>query len=289
MTRMDGGATTITTRSLPVGYYIRPARLFGTLWHNRDLIRQLTWRNVLGRYRGSSLGLAWSFLLPLAMLGVYTFVFGVVFQARWPNAGNQSMLSFALTLYAGLLVYTLFSETLGTAPSLVVGSPNYVKKVVFPLEILPVCSLGAAMISMLIGLVVLLTFSVLFTHTISATLYLFPLVLVPLMMLTLGLAWFLASLGVYLRDVGQFIGVVLQVLMFLSPVFYSLEQVPAGFRSVMRLNPLTSIVQNARDTLLWGRMPDWTSLLVVTVLSAVLMQLGYVWFMKTRRGFADVL
>ncbi len=286
---MGSEASLITTHSLPVSYYLRPTKMLRTFWIHRELIGQLIRRNVLGRYRGSSLGVAWSFLLPLLMLAVYTFVFGVVFQARWPHAGNPSMLGFALTLYAGLLIYGLFAETLGAAPNLIIANPNYVKKVVFPLEILPFCSLGASFVHFLIGVAVLLLFAAVFTHGISPTLYWFPVVLLPLLMLTVGLAWFLASLGVYLRDIGQLIGVLLQVLMFLSPIFYSLEQVPPGFRAAMQFNPLTPLVQNARHTLLWGRAPDWSSMLAVTFASAVVMQLGYVWFMKTRRGFADVL
>ncbi|HOB76845.1 MAG TPA: ABC transporter permease [Phycisphaerae bacterium] len=286
---MDLSTTLITTRSLPVSHYLRPTVLLRTLWAHRELIRQLTWRNVLARYRGSALGLAWSFVFPLLMLTVYTFVFGVVLKAKWGNTTNSSMISVALTLYSGLLVYGLFAETLGAAPTLILGNPNYVKKVVFPLEILPVCSLGAAMVQFLAGIAVLLIGSLVFAQQVSATLYWFPLVVLPLAMLSAGLAWFLASLGVYVRDIGQFIGVALQMLMFLSPIFYTLEQVPPGFRKVMLLNPLTPIVQSARAVLLWGQSPDWGALLSVTLISAVAMQGGYVWFMKTRRGFADVL
>lgn len=279
----------ITTRSQPVRYFLNPLVLLRTLWRHRDLIRQLTWRNVLGRYRGSTLGVLWSFVLPLLMLAVYTFVFSVVFQARWPHATGHSTVGFALTLYCGLIVYSLLSETLGQAPGLIVQNVSYVKKVVFPLEILPLCVLGAALLHALIGVVVLLACAAVFGGVFSATVVYFPLILVPLLLLTLGLAWFLASLGVYLRDTGQVVSVLLLVLMFLTPVFYSVEQVPAGSRQIMLLNPLTTIVENARNTLLWGRPPDWPTLGLVTALALVAMQLGYVWFMKTRRGFADVI
>jgi lipopolysaccharide transport system permease protein len=279
----------ITTQSLPVTHFLSPVRLERNLWAHRDLIRQLTWRNVLSRYRGSALGLVWSFLIPVMMLLVYSFVFGVVFKARWPRTPDDSKVSFVLTLYAGLLVYTLFAETLSAAPALIVGNPNYVKKVVFPLEILPVCSLGAALIHFVVGIVALLLCSLLVAQRVSPTLWLFPVVVLPLLLMTLGAAWFLASLGVYLRDVSQFIGVALQMLIYLSPVFYALEQVPVGLRTFMLLNPLTPIVQHARDTLLWGVVPDWRSLGLVLIFSLLILQLGYVWFMKTRRGFADVL
>ena len=281
--------TIISTRSLPVSHFLRPATLVRTLWVHRDLIRQLTWRNVLLRYRGSALGIVWSFILPLLMLAVYTFVFGIVFQSRWPNAKDQSTAGFALTLYCGLVVYALFAETLGVAPQLIVGNPNYVKKVVFPLEILPFCSLGAVLLQALINIAALLICVALFMRTVSSTLYLFPLVLLPLLMFTLGLAWFTASLGVYVRDIGQIMGVLLQVLMFLSPIFYSIEHVPKAFRLAMRANPLTIIVESSRNTLLWSQPPDWRWLAALVVVSLAVMQLGYVWFMKTRRGFADVL
>ncbi len=286
---MTPDVSLISTRSLPVTYYLWPGRMLGTLWAHRDLIRQLTWRNVLSRYRGSSLGIAWSFLIPLMMLLVYTFVFGVVLKAKWSSGGSDSMLSFALTIYSGLLAYNLFAETVSSAPYLIIGAPNYVKKVVFPLEILPVCMLGAALVQFVVGIFALLLCSLILADGLSITLYCFPLVVVPLVMCSLGLAWFLASLGVYVRDIGQFITILVQMAMFLSPIFYSLEQVPPSFRSVMKLNPLTTVVQGARATLLWSQFPDWRTLLMVTVFSAVLMQLGYVWFMKTRRGFADVL
>lgn len=286
---MDTTATLITTQSLPVTHYLRPTTLLRMLWEHRELIRQLTWRNVLSRYRGSALGITWSFILPLLMLTVYTFVFGVVLKAKWGNTDDSSMLGFALTLYSGLLLYGFFSETLASAPGLILGNPNYVKKVVFPLEILPVCALGAALVQFIAGIAVLLVCSLIFMQQISTTLYWFPLVVLSVGMLTLGLAWFLAALGVYLRDIGQFIGVALQMMMFLSPIFYTLDQVPPNFRTIMMLNPLTPLVQSARSTLLWSETPHLPALLGATVVSAVVMQLGYVWFMKTRRGFADVL
>lgn len=292
---MNADVSVITTRSLPVAHYLMPTTLARSLWSQRNLIRQLTWRNVLTRYRGSALGMAWSFLFPLLMLTVYTFVFGVVLKARWmepsakPVTDSASMLDFALALFSGLLVYNFFAEVISVAPTLILGNPNYVKKVVFPLEVLPVCVLGAAGLQMLVSVAVLLGCSVGLTQHVSSTLYLFPLVIPGLVMFVLGLAWFLASLGVYLRDVSQVIGVLLTIMIFLSPVFYSLEQVPPTFRFFMQLNPLTTLVQTARYTLVWDRPPDWIALAVVTGVSAVMMQLGFVWFMKTKRGFADVL
>jgi len=283
---------TISTQSRPVGYYLRPLTLLRTFWAHRDLIRLLTWREVVSRYRGAALGLVWSLLLPLAMLTVYTFVFSVVLEAKWPVRVSTSKFEFALTLFAGMFLYALFAESVGAACGVIVANASYVKRVVFPLEILPIVKLGAALIHALISFLILMVAVQLFLGHLSVTLGYFPIVLLPLLMLTLGLSWFLASVGVYLRDTSQVVGVLLSILFFMTPIFYPLAQVPPDLpliRLIMQLNPLTGIVENARRTLLWSQPPEWTSLGITLVLSAAAMQLGYVWFMKTKRGFADVL
>lgn len=284
------GATLITHRSQSVGYYLRPYRIPALLWQHRSLIRQLVGRAVAARYRGSVLGILWSFILPLTMLMVYTFVFSVVLKARWSSdATGETHTYFALTLFCGLLVYNLFAECIAAAPGLIAANVNYVKRVVFPLEILPVVALGAALVNALISLIVLLAGLGLLLGHFPITLPYFLLALVPLLMLTLGLSWFLASVGVYVRDTGYVISVLLQMLFFLTPLFYPISRLPGPFQIVMRLNPLTVIVEDARRTLMQGQPPDWVWFLAVTILGIVLMQLGYVWFMKTKRGFADVL
>jgi lipopolysaccharide transport system permease protein len=269
---------------------LNPLAPLRSLWTHRGLIGQLTTRNIHMRYRGAVLGLLWSLLLPVIMLVVYTFVFGVVFESRWRQAGDDSpILDFALALYCGLLAYNVFSETCGAAPGLVVGQPSFVKKVVFPLEILPVCSLGTALFNMAVGGAVLLVVTAVAKQTFSMTIIYLPLVLGPLLLLSIGVAWFLASLGVFLRDTVQVTAVVLQVLLFLTPIFYPVERVPEVLKPVLYANPLTPIVDGFRQTLLWGEMPNMAVLAAVWVLSVIVMQLGYAWFMKTRRGFADVL
>lgn len=253
-----------------------------------QLIVELVKREVTGRYRGSFLGLLWSFFYPVLMLVVYTFVFSVVFKARW-QGGDESKQEFALALFAGLLFFNLFSECVARAPGLVTGNVNYVKKVIFPLELLPVVALGSALFHFVVSLLVWLLFYVLFFGVPHAQLLLLPLVLIPLLLITLGLSWLLASLGVYLRDVGQVIGVVVTVLMFLSPIFYPVSALPEAFRPYMQISPLTYVIEQARDLMIWGRGMDWGLYGVWLGGSALLAWLGFAWFQKTRKGFADVL
>lgn len=264
------------------------ASLWKTLWQNRALILTLTRREVLGRYRGSFLGILWSFFNPVFMLAVYTFVFSVVFNARW-NIGSESKTEFALVLFAGLMVFSLFSECLNRAPVLITSNVNYVKKVIFPLEILPVVSMGAAIFHMAISLVVWLIFYLIFFGVPSITGLLLPVVLLPLILLTLGFSWLLASLGVYLRDISQFIGIVTTAMMFLSPIFYPVTALPEAYQTILMLNPLTLIIEQTREVLIWGGEVNWISLAMYYGVSVVASLLGYIWFQKTRKGFADVL
>jgi len=269
--------------------YLNPLQLLRHLWRHRELIRQFTQRDIEGRYRGSYLGIIWSFINPLILLLIYTFVFGVVFKSRWPQAHSDNLAEFALVLFGGLIPFNLFSECVTRAPSVIIGVPNYVKKVVFPLEILAVSSLGAALFHALITLSVLLTANLLVSGTVQWTLVLLPLAMLPLIFLSLGLGWLFASLGVFLRDIGYIVTLLVQVLFFVTPIFYATEAIPEPFQTVIRYNPLTFIVDTSRAVVLWGQPPDWPSLGLWLLASAVVMQLGYAWFMKTKKGFADVI
>lgn len=255
---------------------------------NKQLIAALTRREVMGRYKGSFMGLLWSFLSPLLMLAVYTFVFSVVFQARWPN-GQGSKTEFALILFTGLIVFNLLAECMNRAPGLVLNNVNYVKKVVFPLEILPVVVLLSATFHMLVSIVVWACFYIMYFGIPPATALLLPVVLAPLALLALGISWFLAALGVYLRDVGQVVGVATTFLLFMSPVFYDLKSLPEAWWPVMRANPLTPAITQARDVMIWGHGVDVGSWLLSLAFGAVVAWLGYAWFQSTRKGFADVL
>lgn len=265
------------------------AALARTLYRNRQLAVQMIRREVVGRYKGSILGLAWSFFTPLLMLAVYTFVFSVVFRTRWGVDGDESKTQFAVVLFVGMIVHGLLAEVLNRAPGLVLGNVNYVRKVVFPLEILPVVSMGAALFHTVVSLLVLLAAFAVFNGYLHWTVIFIPLVLLPLVILTLGIAWLLASLGVFLRDVGQTIGLVTTVLLFLAPVFYPVTVLPEEFRPIIMANPLTFIIEQAREVLIWGHMPDWAGLGLYTLVATAVAWAGYAWFQKTRKGFADVL
>lgn len=265
-----------------------PVEMCASLWRNRELIKASAKRDVLGRYRGSALGLLWSFFNPLFMLAVYTFVFSVVFKARW-NAGSDSKTEFALLLFAGLIVFNLFAECINRAPGVITSNVNYVKKVVFPLEILPVVALMSALFHGLISLGVwLLAYLVLFGLPHATTLYL-PLVIIPMLMFILGLSWLLSSLGVYLRDVSQFVVLITTVLMFLTPIFYPVTALPEQYRYFLYINPLTTAVEQARDVMFFGKYPKFSELGMLWLGGGGVAWLGFAWFQKTRKGFSDVL
>lgn len=265
-----------------------PRALAASLRDNAGLVRSLVVREVLGRYRGSMLGVLWSFLNPVFMLAVYTFVFGVVFKARW-SAGTGSTAEFALALFIGLIAFNLFAECINRAPSLVLANANYVKKVVFPLEILPVVGLGAAFFHALVSFLVWALFFALAFGLPPPTFAWLPVIVAPLLLITLGVSWLLASLGVYLRDVGQVTALFTTALMFLSPVFYPAASLPGRLQTLFRLNPLTPVIEMLRDAMMWGRSPSLFMLATSYAVGLVLAMLGFAWFQKTRKGFADVL
>lgn len=273
----------------PLARTLDPIHLARHLWRHGDLITQFTRREVEGRYRGSFLGVLWSFVHPLVLLMTYTFVFGMVFGARWPQGQRGNLAEFSLVLFCGLIAYNLFSECVIRAPGLVVANPSYVRKVVFPLEILPVTVVGSALFHGLVSLSALLLYQLVLTRHLNATLLLLPLVAVPLVFLSLGVSWFLSGLGVYVRDVGYMVSLLLQVLLFATPVFYPMELVGPRLRVLFEFNPLAFVVENVRRVVLWGKPPDWTGLALWSAVCAIVMVLGYAWFMKTKRGFADVL
>ena len=271
-----------------IGFF-NPVRIVAHLWKYRDLIRQLTWREVVGRYKGSFIGLGWSFIQPLIMLFVYTFVFSVIFKARWGVESDEGKAAFALALFMGLITFSIFSEVANSAPSLVLGNVNYVKKVVFPLEILPLVRLFSALINAVFSLGVLFVGLLIINHFIHWTTLLLPLIWLPMMMFTLGCGYFLASLGVFVRDMGAVIGVLTTMLFFLTPIFYPISAVPEPFRIFCRVNPIAIFVEDARRVVLWGLFPDWPWFFFGMVLSVAVLIIGFVWFMKSKKAFADVI
>lgn len=265
-----------------------PREMVASFWRNRSLIRASVEREVLGRYRGSYFGLLWSFFNPLLMLVIYTFVFSVIFKSHWTSS-SDSKTEFALVLFIGLIIFNLFSECINRAPNLIVLNVNYVKKVVFPLEIMPYVSLMAALFHSIISFGVWFLAYTIFFGLPQVSIWYFPFVITPFLVLILGLSWALASLGVFLRDVTQFIGVVTSMLMFLSPVFYPASALPEAYRDWLYLNPLTIAMEQMRDVLFWGKAPDLLMLGIFYFVSLVAAWLGFAWFQRTRKGFADVL
>ena len=255
----------------------------------RGLIYHMVRREIISRYRGSMLGLLWSLIQPLLMLAIYSFVFGHVMKSRWPQPGGDVPGMFSLILFCGLLFHTLLSECLIRAPQLVVGQVNFVKKVVFPLEVLPMVMVSSALFHFTIGLGVLLAAKLLLTGTLLWTTLLLPLVILPFLLVCLGAGWLLAALGVYVRDISHLIGLFTTVLLFFSPVLYPLEMLPAGLRPWMLLNPLSWPVETARDLLLTGHLPSLTRLGAYYIASVFAAAGGGIFFQKTRKGFADVL
>ena len=279
----------VNAGSQSVARNLDPLALLRHLWSHRDLIWQLTRREVEGRYRGSFIGIFWSFVSPLVLLGIFTFVGGVVLKIRWSESSTGGLGDFALMLFAGLIAYSVFGECVSRAASLIVAVPSYVKKVVFPLEVLPVSVLGSALFHGLVSLAALFTFSLVHRGTLPWTIVFLPLAALPLALLSLGLTWFLASLGVFLRDLGYAVPLLLQVVFFATPIMYPAESVPTRFRAALYLNPLAWTVESFRALIFRGALPDWVGLVAWTAGAGVFMLLGYAWFMKTRKGFADVL
>lgn len=267
---------------------INPIQLLHSLKQHRTLIHSLIQRDVTGRYQGSMMGIMWSLVTPILMLCIYLFVFGVVFNPR--RAGNHASLGeVTLSLFCGMLVHSLFAECLGRAPGIIVGQPNYVKKVVFPLETLSVIAVGSALFHYLISLLVLLLFILALNGTVPVTACLLPVIVLPVVLLGAGISWLISALAVFLRDIGQITGLLGTILLFLSPVFYKSSSIPEQYRFLLQLNPLTIPIELSRDILLNGVLPNWSLLAVHTVASAAFCWMSYACFQKLRKGFADVL
>lgn len=258
-----------------------------------ELLLPLIRREISGRYRGSALGLLWSFINPLFMLLVFTFVFGAVFKSRWGTASGgtvgNSMTEFSIILFAGLTVFQFFSEVVSRAPTLILANTNYVKKIVFPLQILPVVAVGSALFHAMVSFVLLLLMMAWQQGSIPATVWLLPIAMAPLVFLTLGLAWVLASLGTYLRDINQLIGSLVTALMFLSGVFFPRQQLPEWIQPWVLLSPVAIPIEAVRDCLVFGNVPDAASLAIHTAISLLVAVAGYHFFQKTRMGFSDVV
>ena len=269
--------------------YLNPLLLFRSLWMHRQLTWQFAMREVRSRYQGSQLGLVWSILSPLLMLGIYTFVFGAILKVTWPVMVSDSKMEFALILFTGLIVTNIFLECAGRAATLVTSQPNFVKRVVFPLEILPVAALGSALTLALVTIAVLALLSGILVSGFSVKQALILPVMLPAIFLSLGAGWWLSALGVFLRDIGHFIPAVLQIFTFMTPVFFPMSIVPERYRWALEINPMTAVVEGARRVLLWNQLPELRSWLIAFAISFVFMQTGFAFFMKSKRAFSDVM
>lgn len=265
-----------------------PTSPFRALARHFTLVVRMAKRDVAGRYRGSFIGLLWSFFNPLLMLFIYTFVFGVIFKARW-NAEISNHFEFALILFAGLNVNALFAECANRSPTLIIENTSFVKKVVFPLEILSWSAVGSALFHLLVSTLVLLIIEVAVRGFIPWTVVLFPVVVLVFLPFVAGTVWLLASLGVFLRDLKQAIGIITTALMFLAPIFYPMTIIPAAYRKWMYMNPLTVIVNASQDVLFWGKPPSWLALGIYAVVACLFAWFSFAWFERSRKGFADVL
>lgn len=264
-------------------------KLANTILINRNVISQLTIRESTGKYKGSIIGLGWSLFNPILMLSVYTFVFSVIFKSRWPESSNQSQFDYAIIMFVGIIIHGILSEVLNKSATLITSNVNYVKKVVFPLEVLPIISLGSALFHACISLLVLLVAYLLVNGELHITIFILPIIILPFLLLVLGLAWITSSLGVFIRDTNQAISIITLVTLFLAPVFYSVEAVPEKYRLLLEINPLTFIIEQARNVIIFGIQPNWIGLLIYSAASLCVFWLGYIWFQKTKKGFADVI
>ena len=258
------------------------------LWEHRDLLWQFTLRNVELRHKGSHLGLIWSLLNPLLMLGLYVLVFGHIFGGHFGILPDESPVDYALGIFLGLTLFHFIAEVMATAPALIVGNPNFVKKVVFPVEILPAASVGGAAFHLLISLGLALLSLLIFGRGIPVTILWLPVILLPLLLLGLGISWFFAALGVFFRDISQVIQFLSMALMWASAVFFTAQKYPAAW-PYLRFNPLLLAIDLTRDAALWARPLHLNHLAYLYASGLLACVVGHFAFRRMQPAFADVI
>ncbi len=261
---------------------------FSALWRYGSLTSELAKRDVQSRYKGASFGLLWSLISPFLMLCVYSLAFGVLLKSNWPQK-NGYQHHFSVIIFVGLIVHGFFAECLARAPTVITGHPSFVKKVVFPLEILSWQVMLSGLFQAGMNILVFIVLSLLLEGHVSWMIVLLPVVFIPLIFMSLGVCWIFSALGVYLRDINQMMGVITMTMLFLSSAMIPVDTLSDSKRMLFHLNPMTFLIDQARAVALWGEYPDWVGLAEYTVGSLVLMYAGYAWFMATKKGFADVL
>lgn len=264
--------------------------MINSFWDHRSLVWQLLLRDIHSRYKGSLMGLVWSIVTPLLMLLIYTFVFQYVFKARWssPTETGDSI-NFAMVLFLGLITHGLFADILMRSPILMLSHANFVKKVVFPLEILPWVTLLSAIFNFFISFILLLVFVLYEMNYIPLTALFLPIIWIPFIVMILGFSFILSALGVYIRDIQQISGTLVTLTLFLSPIFYSIDILPPQLQTLMLINPIALIVEQSRAVLVYGLWPDFIAIGIYSVVALFILFLGYKLFQKSRIGFADVL
>jgi len=255
---------------------------------HRDLIFRLSAREFTQRFRGSVLGVAWAVLIPLLTALIYTFVFSTVLKARWPGVVDGPF-DFAIIFLTGIVVHTIFAEAIARAPALIVGNANYVKKVIFPLEILPIVNVLTALTNASIGISIVVVGNLILNGRLHLTVIALPLIVAPYLVFVIALVFFFAAVGVYLRDLSQLVGLLITVTMFLTPIFFPIDSVPERFQTVIWLNPLTFVVEQVRGVVIFGKWPNFFGLTIYTMAAMVSLALAFWLFQRLRNGFADVL
>ncbi len=266
---------------------LRPGVTAG-LWAYRGLVWQFTLRNVELRHKGSHLGLLWALLNPLLLLGLYVFVFGFIFEGSFGRP-DETRMEYALGIFLGLSFIHFFSEVLGSSPSLIVANPNFVKKVVFPLQILPVATVGASLFHLLISLLLIIAGIVFFGPGLHAGMLWLPVVVLPLVLLSLGVAWLVSALGAFLRDLNQVTQFVSMALLFASAVFYPMDVIPSAGWQVLRFNPMLLAIELARDAMLWQEALNFRHLAYLYLIGGGAAFGGLAVFRRLKPTFADVI
>ena len=266
-------------------------KTFSSLHSKWELVFSLTKRELLSRYKGTLLGFGWAFANPILMLLVYTFVFGKIYGARWQLESTQLQTpSFSLILFAGLIVFNFFSESISRAPFLIVNAPNFVKKIIFPLEYLPLVQCLTALIHLVIGFLIwILFYLILNLQHPPVTLILLPVLLIPLFITVYSVSLVLSALGVYFRDIGSIIGFLVNILLFLSPIFYPKSALPQGYQWVATANPLAFYIEQARSLLIWNHGLDWELWITHSTISLIVFWIAQRYFHTVKGGFADVV
>ena len=286
--REEGEVMAVSKPSPLRALFVEPARMVGGLWAHRELLWKFTHRAIEVRHRGSRLGALWALVNPLSMLVLYFIVFGRLYGTRFGVLPGETEFDFSLALFLGLSLFHVFTETLSASPAMITGNPNFVKKVVFPLEILPLAQVGAALFHFGAGLVLIVTGSFFGSAGLGWSLAWTPVILLPLLLLSLGFGWALAAIGVFLRDIGQVTGFIATALLFASAVMYPPDKIPAGL-DWLRFNPLLQIVDLARRTVLWHEPMPWATLGYVYGMGLIVFALGAALFSLLRRSFAEVI